>query len=164
MSGMIMRLDSLGRPAWIAVMVLGFILFWPIGLAILFYLIWSRRMGCGYQSTSPQGGWSGWGDHARARWERKMAHLQEKMARWQACRPREAASSYGGFAPSGNRAFDEYRAETLKRLEEEAKEFRDYLERLRHAKDKSEFDAFMNERRTRPAQPEEPGKDERPQG
>ena len=46
-------------------------------------------------------------------------------------------------ALSGNRAFDEYRTETLRRLEEEQVEFRDFLDRLRHAKDKEEFDAFM---------------------
>ena len=49
--------------------------------------------------------------------------------------------------PSGNRAFDEYRMETLRRLEEEQREFRDFLERLRFAKDKTEFDQFMAERR-----------------
>lgn len=56
---------------------------------------------------------------------------------------------------SGNRAFDEYRADTLKRLDEEQRGFAEFLERLRSAKDKSEFDAFMAERRTRPA-PEAP--------
>ena len=60
----------------------------------------------------------------------------------------------GGFsyaAPSGNRAFDEYRAETLRRLEDEQKEFVDYLDRLRQARDKQEFDQFMSDRRQRPA-------------
>ena len=52
---------------------------------------------------------------------------------------------------SGNRAFDEYRTETLRRLEEEQREFREFLERLRLAKDKAEFDQFMAERRNRPA-------------
>jgi hypothetical protein len=46
-------------------------------------------------------------------------------------------------------AFDEYRRETLRRLEEEQKEFQEYLDRLRAAKDKSEFDQFMSERRGR---------------
>ena len=50
---------------------------------------------------------------------------------------------------SGNRAFDEYRTETLRRLEDEQREFRDFLERLRFAKDKTEFDQFMAERRNR---------------
>ena len=44
---------------------------------------------------------------------------------------------------SGNRSFDEYRAETLRRLEQEQREFQDFLVRLRLAKDKAEFDQFM---------------------
>ena len=47
MSEVVARIDDFGRPAWIALMVIGFIVFWPIGLAILAYLIWSGRMGCG---------------------------------------------------------------------------------------------------------------------
>ncbi|MGH7112954.1 MAG: DUF2852 domain-containing protein [Stellaceae bacterium] len=35
----------------------------------------------------------------------------------------------------------------MNRLEEEQREFREFLERLRHAKDKAEFDEFMAERR-----------------
>ncbi len=56
---------------------------------------------------------------------------------------------------SGNRAFDEDRAETLRRLEDEQREFGDFLERLCFAKDKNDFDAFMAEHRSRPA-PETP--------
>jgi len=55
--------------------------------------------------------------------------------------------------PSGNQAFDEYRAETLRRLEDEQREFRDFLTHLRTAKDKAEFDQFMAERRARFAPP-----------
>ena len=43
-------LDEKGKPAWIVAMVLGFIFAWPIGLAILFYMIWSGRMMCGRSS------------------------------------------------------------------------------------------------------------------
>ena len=32
-------LDSKGQGAWIAAMVLGFIVFWPIGIAFLAYMI-----------------------------------------------------------------------------------------------------------------------------
>ena len=55
-----------------------------------------------------------------------------------------------GISPlksTGNRAFDEYREATLRRLEEEVDEFQAFLQRLRHAKDKAEFDQFMAERR-----------------
>ena len=41
-------LDERGRAAWIAAMVIGFVLFWPIGLALLVYMIWSKRMGCNW--------------------------------------------------------------------------------------------------------------------
>jgi hypothetical protein len=65
-----------------------------------------------------------------------------------------AAERWGGGrryrGPSGNRAFDEYRAETIRRLEEEQREFMEFLDRLRHAKDKVEFDQFMAERGRRP--------------
>ena len=36
--------DARGRGAWIALMVVSFIFFWPLGLAVLAYLIWSKRM------------------------------------------------------------------------------------------------------------------------
>ena len=58
------------------------------------------------------------------------------------------------YAPSsGNRAFDEYRAEALRRLEDEQKEFSEFLERLRKARDQQEFDQFMAERRNRTDRP-----------
>ena len=49
-----------------------------------------------------------------------------------------------------NAAFEEYRVETLRRLEQEQRDFHDFLDRLRVAKDKAEFDQFMAERRARP--------------
>ncbi len=72
-------------------------------------------------------------------------------ARWTGCVRRWAAPGSWNSAPtSGNHAFDEYRSETLRRLEEEQREFREFLDRLRFAKDKTEFDQFMAERRNRP--------------
>ena len=59
--------------------------------------------------------------------------------------------------PSRSRAFDEYRAETLRRLEQEQREFCDFLERLRMAKDKAEFDQFMADRRRAPQAAPPPG-------
>ncbi|MFI0396559.1 DUF2852 domain-containing protein [Paracoccus jiaweipingae] len=50
-------------------------------------------------------------------------------------------------AETGNIAFDSYRAETLKRLEDEQRDFEAFLEKLREAKDKAEFDQFMSQRR-----------------
>lgn len=104
-------LDSKGKGAWIAAMVLGFVFFWPVGLALLFYMIWSKRMftSCSRKSTS-------------------MRHGMRAMR------------------PSGNSAFDAYKADTLRRLEDEQQQFEAFLERLRDAKDKAEFDQFMNDR------------------
>jgi hypothetical protein len=88
------------------------------------------------------------------RWANKMERMQYKMERMKD-RMERRGFGFGGFGPptSGNRAFDEYRPDTLRRLEEEQREFREFLQRLRMAKDKSEFDQFMSERRNRPAPP-----------
>ena len=129
------------HPGWIVLMILGFIFWWPIGLAILAFTIWSRNMGC----------------YGSDRWQRKADRMEEKIGRL-----RERMQGFGGAGPwgaprsSGNHAFDEYRTETLRRLEEEQREFRDFLDRLRFAKDKSEFDQFMAERRNRPQPPAPP--------
>ncbi|MGI8527122.1 MAG: DUF2852 domain-containing protein [Pseudolabrys sp.] len=118
-------LDNLGKPAWIALMILGFMVWWPVGLATLAFIIGSGRMGCG----------------SRGHWQHKMDRFRDKMA----------GGPGWGQPSSGNRAFDDYRTETLRRLEEEQREFREFLDRLRFAKDKTEFDQFMAERRNRPA-------------
>jgi hypothetical protein len=136
------KLDELGKPAWIALMILGFMVWWPVGLVVLAFTIGSGRMGCGYH-----------GGHDR--WQHKMERMQHKMD-WMRSRMGGGALTGGfwGQAPSsGNHAFDEYRNDTLKRLEEEQREFREFLERLRFAKDKTEFDTFMNDRRNRPEAP-----------
>ena len=137
MTQVVTTLDDYGRPAWIGVMVLGFILFWPVGLAILAYMIWSGRMGCGRY-----GDMSRWQQHMADRWDRRRERFEARMDRW--------GREMRGFASSGNAAFDGYREETLRRLEEEQREFREFLDRLRKAKDKQEFDQFMADRRTRP--------------
>jgi len=121
------RLDDYGKPAWITLMVLGFILFWPVGLAILGFLIWSGRMGC-------------WRYGGPGRWYDDGNRKTRRSGRRRHRRGREAQQS-------GNVAFDEYRDETLRRLEDEQRAFVDFLESLRHAKDKVEFDQFMAERR-----------------
>ena len=86
------------------------------------------------------------------RWQNKMERMQSRMERMRNHMERRGFGGFGGFGPSssGNRAFDEYRTDTLKRLEDEQREFRDFLARLRQAKDKAEFDQFMAERRNRP--------------
>jgi hypothetical protein len=115
------KLDELGKSAWVALMILGFLMWWPLGLVTLAFVIGSGRM------TS-----SG-----------SMAGL------YRADPVRTAGTWWRPSPQSGNRAFDQYRQETLRRLEEEQREFQEFLTRLRMAKDKAEFDQFMAERRTR---------------
>lgn len=122
------KLDELGKPAWIALMILGFVAFWPLGLGILAFMIWSGRMGC------------------HRNWEHKMTRMQDKMDRM---RSHFGTGPMWGQRSSGNHAFDEYRTATIKRLEDEQREFQEFLERLRFAKDKAEFDQFMADRRSR---------------
>jgi len=94
------------------------------------------------------------GNRGGDRWERKVARLQEKMDRIRERADRfTSRGDWFGPTTSGNRAFDEYRSETLKRLEEEQREFKDFLARLRFAKDRAEFDQFMADRRRHPFEP-----------
>lgn len=60
---------------------------------------------------------------------------------------------------SGNNAFDAYKADTLRRLEDEQHNFEAFLQRLRDAKDKAEFDEFMDERATKAQAPKEETED-----
>jgi len=55
------------------------------------------------------------------------------------------ASSWGGH-PTGNSAFEERRRETLKRLDEEAKDFAEFARKQREARDRETFDRFQAER------------------
>ena len=103
-------LDERGKGAWIVAMVVSFIIFWPIGLALLAYMIWSKRM---FNSS---------------------------------CKSMTRSRSRHMGKSSGNSAFDAYKAETLRRLEEEQDNFEAFLKRLRDAKDQAEFDQFMNDR------------------
>jgi hypothetical protein len=134
----IVWLDDIGKPAWIALMIVSFVLFWPAGFVVLGYLIGSGRMGCGFHHHRD-------GDRWQDRMQRMQERMRDKTARWE---QRWGMSSRP--ASSGNRAFDEYRTETLRRLEDEERQFREFLDRLRHAKDKAEFDEFMAEMRRRP--------------
>ena len=128
------QLDDIGKPAWIALTVVSFILFWPLGLVLLGFLIGSGRMAC-------------WRHGGTDRWQRRMERMQRRLERMQGAAERWGCGGSTYRASSGNYAFDEYRADTLRRLEEEQREFMAFLDRLRHAKDKAEFDQFMAEHR-----------------
>jgi len=142
------------RPLWLIATVLGFIFWWPVGLFLLFYtLCGGRRMSCwgyGRHDGGYEAGWQG-GPPPWVAWKRQW---KQQMRDWRRGQP-QGPSQTQAYPSSGNRAFDEYRAETLRRLEEEQKEFATFLDRLRFAKDKAEFDQFMNELRNRPPAPPE---------
>jgi hypothetical protein len=127
------------RPQWgpltIAMMVLGFVVWWPLGLAMLAYILWGEMFGGSAEKAQ------GFVNRSRAWADRN-------------CGPRgHGFRHHGWHQTSGNAAFDDYRAEQLRRLEEERKRldeeinaFHEYMRNLRMAKDREEFDRFMRDR------------------
>ena len=122
------------KPEWsfltIALMVLGFIIFWPLGLAMLAYILWGERFG-------------GSAEKADA-WVKSKKHWAKS------CRGYRHSRRHS----SGNAAFDDYRDEQLERLEkerqrldEEVNAFREYMHNLHKARDREEFDRFMSARK-----------------
>ncbi|KSV70410.1 membrane protein [Sinorhizobium sp. GL2] len=116
-------------PATIALMVLGFVVFWPLGLAMLAYILFGEKLKTfkkdandtvdGMCSAFKRGG-------RRSNWTHR----------------------------TGNVAFDDWREAELARLEEERRkldemreEFDTYVRELRRAKDQEEFDRFMRDRK-----------------
>jgi hypothetical protein len=129
----------------ILAMVLGFIVFWPIGLAILGYKFWQRRSGGPDLQT-----------FVTDKWQDARSMMSQNSA-WSCGSAMRRTSRF--YTPStGNMAFDEWRAAELTRLDEERRkldeaqrEFAEYVEAIRRAKDREEFERFMAERRARPA-------------
>jgi hypothetical protein len=128
-----MSTTALIRPAWtpatIALMVIGFMVFWPLGLAMLAYIIWGDRL---------EG------------FKRDVNRATDGV--FANCR-KGARGSWKSHARTGNVAFDDWREKELERLAEERRkldeamaEFDDYVRELRRAKDQDEFDRFMASR------------------
>lgn len=128
-----MNQSAMIRPDWtpatIALMVLGFVVFWPLGLAMLAYILFGEKLKTfkkdandtvdGMCSAFKRGG-------RRSNWTHR----------------------------TGNVAFDDWREAELARLEEERRtldemreEFDTYVRELRRAKDQEEFDRFMRDRK-----------------
>lgn len=130
------------KPVELLAMILGFIVFWPIGLAIVLFKIWQRKFG--YE-----------GDVFAFAQER-AADLQ---ARWRETTGGESRGAGGWRGPgfmrsSGNVAFDDWRESELARLEEERRklaeaerEFSEHIDELRRARDREEFESFMRARK-----------------
>jgi hypothetical protein len=123
------------RPAWTPLthilMVIGFMVLWPLGLAMLAYILWGDRI--------PE-------------FRRAPGEARHAFSRGWGCGRRFDR----GAASSGNVAFDEYRARELRRLDEERRRldeerrgFEQFMQNLRRARDQEEFDRYMAERRER---------------
>ena len=131
------------RPGWtpltIGLMILGFIVFWPLGLAMLAYILW--------------------GDQFQDMFRDARGHFKDMMRDRPQCRRR----GYSRPVNTGNVAFDDFRQTEIDRLEEQRRrldderkkldameeEFDNFLRNLRRAKDQEEFDRFMNAQKTR---------------
>lgn len=81
--------------------------------------------------------------------------IERNVASFGGFKPFQAGAwNQGGFTGTGNRAFDDYRRAEIERLEgerrrldDEAREFRGFVDDLKRAKDREEFDAYMAKRR-----------------
>ncbi len=123
------------RPAWtpvtIAMMIIGFMIYWPLGLAMIAYILWGDRL-----------------DEFKSEVNRATDTFSN------GCKKAANHGPWNAYrAPSGNAAFDDWREAELERLDEERRkldemrrEFEDYSRELRRAKDKDEFDRFMKNR------------------
>ena len=118
------------RPAWtpvtIAMMIIGFMIFWPLGLAMIAYIVWGDRL-----------------DKVKSDLNTATDRASEVFSKGRNFR----------HAATGNVAFDDWREAELKRLHEERvkldqmrAEFDDYARELRRAKDQEEFEHFMSHR------------------
>jgi hypothetical protein len=117
----------------IGAIVVGFIYWWPVGLALLAWKFAGYPAFAEMRDTARRGvgGWDNFRPASRF------------------ARAFEAANR-----GSGNLAFDEYRRSELDRLEaqrraleEESRAFAAFVEELKRAKDREQFDAFMAQRR-----------------
>jgi hypothetical protein len=103
----------------IPVTIIALNVFWPAGILIAVILAW-------------RGGFAPTGRPSPA--PRDMDEAMKSLM------PTTAQRS------SGNASFDAYRHDMIERLEVEQENFEGFLSRLRHAKDQSEFDAFLDQR------------------
>ncbi len=110
----------------------GFAFLWPVALAVLAWKMAERRgmVGGGGLATAARSAWAGVLGNGRAGRRRTRASF--------------------GAGSSGNIAFDDWRAAQIAELDAERRkldathrEFARFVETLRRAKDREEFDGFM---------------------
>lgn len=110
------------RPGWnlvtVILMVVGFIVAWPLGLAVLAYILWGDRLN---------------------------ALVDEQLYRYRSREAHRAVSGNTAFDDYRARELDRLEAER-KKLDQMREEFDEFLRSLRRAKDQQEFDRFMAER------------------
>ena len=130
-----MNTTALIRPAWtpatIALMVIGFMVFWPLGFAMLAYIIWGDRLGRLQAGRQP-------------RHRRRLRRLPPRAAgsRW-GMRSAAPATSPSTTGARRNSSASPTSAASSTRC---CEEFDDYARELRRAKDQEEFDRFMANR------------------
>lgn len=114
-------LDARGPMSWIVLMVGSFIFAGPLGLLVLGFILITGRFKGSTCRRNAEGGLP-----ASLRCGGRM-HFHASRS-------------------TGNAAFDTYKADTLARLEREQDDFEAFLARLREARDKAEFDQYMQDR------------------
>ncbi len=128
-----MNQSTVIRPEWTpattALMVLGFIVFWPLGLAMLAYILFGDRIPA-----------------------LKRNFADKKAGLFSGCGIGSNRRSH--HFGTGNAAFDEWRNTELARMDEQRRkldemraEFDEYMKELRRARDQEEFDRFMRNRK-----------------
>jgi hypothetical protein len=121
------------RPAWtpvtIAMMIIGFMIFWPLGLAMIAYILFGDRL-----------------EEFKAGMNRRTGGFARNWSR--------DCGSARYARHTGNVAFDDWRDAEIERLEAERRkldemraDFDEHLRELRRAKDQAEFDEFMASRK-----------------
>ncbi|GLK81161.1 DUF2852 domain-containing protein [Methylopila turkensis] len=129
----------------IALTAIGFIVFWPLGLAMVVYVVWGERIAA--WAKSPANPLKAGGPFANAR------RAAEDFGR-------NVRGDFGRKAATGNAAFDAWRDAELRRLNEERAKldettaaFEAHLRAERGGQDdtrqREEFDRFMRERGAR---------------
>ena len=108
------------RPGWspltIGIMVIGFIVAWPLGLAALAYIIWGDRI---------------------------HTFVDEARYRWTSNRSGESGNvAFDDYRKRELKRLEEER----RKLDTMREEFDRFMHELRRAKDKEEFDRFMSAR------------------
>ncbi|GJD45452.1 hypothetical protein AFCDBAGC_3325 [Methylobacterium cerastii] len=124
------------RSIEIGAIVVSFIYWWPVGLALVAWKV------AGYPAL---GELRDYAKRGAAGWEGGTARASRFARSFDASNRRGA---------TGNWAFEEYRKAELDRLDaqrralqEESRAFAEFVEELKRAKDRDQFDAFMAKRR-----------------